>query len=219
MGPYSCPPTRPAPPPSPRNNAPSPAVVVATRPRATTAPVPSSRHHTVDVAWTSMPRYLTVPSLRVEPRCRLDRCDPWTGPERLQAVKGPLRTIGPARTGGGAAIVGTHRRRHHGISLHARLEAVASPRSCTRARELRRSPSRRPFPPCTSLAPCSPADDPPVLGAAADGRGGGLHAPPRRGPPPGFPPPRDQGEGAAGGPPRRCTRDPPARGPPTGAPG
>src|SRR5438309_8085682 len=69
-----------------------------------------------------MPRYLTVPSLRVEPRCRLDRCDPWTGAERLQAVKGPLRTIGPARTGGGAAIVGTHRRRHHGISLQARLK-------------------------------------------------------------------------------------------------
>src|SRR3989442_8573667 len=155
MGPYSCPPTRPAPPPSPRNNAPSPAVVVATRPRATTAPVPSSRHHTVDVAWTSMPRYLTVPSLRVEPRCRLDRCDPWTGPERLQAVKGPLRTIGPARTGGGAAIVGTHRRRHHGISLHARLGAATSPRSCVRARKLRRSPRRRPFPPRTSFAPWS----------------------------------------------------------------
>src|SRR5438093_3769950 len=35
-------------------------------------------------------------------------------------------------------------------SLHARLEAVASPRSCMRARELRRSPRRRPFPPRTS---------------------------------------------------------------------
>src|SRR3989442_12252035 len=145
MGPYSCPPTRPAPPPSPRNNAPSPAVVVATRPRATTAPVPSSRHHTVDVAWTSMPRYLTVPSLRVEPRCRLDRCDPWTGAERLQAVKGPLRTIGPARTGGGAAVVGPHRRRPHGLSLPAPPEREASTPICGPRPELRRAATRHPF--------------------------------------------------------------------------
>ena len=41
-------------------------------------------------------------------------------------------------------------------SVHVRLVAAASPRSCTRARDLRRSPRRRPFPPCTHISGRAP---------------------------------------------------------------
>src|SRR5437879_12574911 len=46
---------------------------------------------------------------------------------------------------------GKGRRRGSRSSLHARLVKEASPRSCTRARELRRSPRRCPFPPCSGV--------------------------------------------------------------------
>src|SRR5439155_7723297 len=48
-----------------------------------------------------------------------------------------------ARRGGGKGP-----RRGSRSSLHARLVKATSPRSCGRARELRRSPRRGPFPPC-----------------------------------------------------------------------
>src|SRR2546428_9143733 len=60
----------------------------------------------------------------------------------------------PSRGGDSAEARGVGGRGHRGgsrSSLHARLEAVASPRSCPRARELRRSPRRCPFPPCAGV--------------------------------------------------------------------
>jgi hypothetical protein len=54
-------------------NAVSAAAVVAVRPSFVTSPCASSRHHTVATACTSMARYRTASSLRVERRGRLDR--------------------------------------------------------------------------------------------------------------------------------------------------
>src|SRR5207247_76028 len=56
---------------------------------------------------------------------------------RQDGEREPERSAG-RREGGAAAAPAS--------SLHARLVKVASPRSCARARELRRSPRRRPLP-------------------------------------------------------------------------
>jgi hypothetical protein len=56
-----------------RTNAVSAGAVVGVCPSLTMSPFAPTRHHTVDFACTSMPRYRTAPSLRAERRCRLDR--------------------------------------------------------------------------------------------------------------------------------------------------
>ena len=58
---------------SSRTSVRSAGALVSTRPSRTTSPRSSSRHHTVDFACTSMPRYRTASSLRVEHAGRLDR--------------------------------------------------------------------------------------------------------------------------------------------------
>jgi len=67
-----------------------------------------------------MPRYLAVPSLRVEYVSRLDRCHTWTRARGLEAVKRVRNAQGvPARSGGSRfALAACVHARHHGIYPH-----------------------------------------------------------------------------------------------------
>ena len=96
-----------------------PPALVGDLPSRRTSPCASTRHHTVDFACTSMPRYHIVSSLRVEHGGRLDRQQLRTRVLRLEAVDRIDTITVPARSGGGVPSTMAHDGRHHGIYLLA----------------------------------------------------------------------------------------------------